>query len=250
MYHTSVYFLITAAFVAGFIDAIVGGGGLISLPSLLAMGMPPKIALGSNKMIGISTAIAGSAKYVHSKSVKWSGMKIAVPLSFGGALIGAWLTTFLTPEILRHIIFYALIAIVIFLLFNKKMGLLERQAILPIQYVWLMSFLIGIYDGFFGPGTGTFLVIGFVHFFGYTFLPASATGRILNLASNIGAILLFYHLKLIDFGFVLPGMVAAFVGGLCGATYAVKYGPNGIRPILFLVVFGLIIKLGVGLFLA
>lgn len=249
MYHTSLIFLITAAFVAGFIDAIVGGGGLISLPSLLAMGLPPKIALGSNKMIGISTAIAGSAKYVHSKTVKWSGMKVAVPLSFCGALLGAWLTTFLTPEILRHVIFYSLISIAIFLMFNKKIGLLERQAILPIKFVWPMAFILGTYDGFFGPGVGTFWVIGFVHFFGYTFLPASATGRILNLASNIGAILLFYHLKLIDFGFIVPGMIAAFFGGLLGATYAVKYGPKGIRPILFLVVFGLIAKIGVGLFL-
>lgn len=243
-------FLVTAAFLAGFVDAIVGGGGLISLPSLLALGLPPKVALGSNKMIGISTAIAGTSKYIHSKAIKWEGIKLAIPLALLGGLLGAWLTTMFSTETLKHIIFYGLILIVLFLLMNRKFGLMERKSLWSIEFLWPVAFIIGTYDGFFGPGTGTFLVIAFVHLFGYSFLPASATGRILNLASNCGAVLMFWHLKLIDFSFVLPGMIAAFAGGLCGATYAIKYGSKGIRPILFAVVFGLIIKLGMGLFSA
>lgn len=121
---------------------------------------------------------------------------------------------------------------------------MERKKLWPIQYLWPITLLIGIYDGFFGPGTGTFLVISFVHIFGYSFLPASATARILNLASNVGAVILFTYLGWVNFNFVLPGMISAFVGGLLGASYAVKYGSKGIRPILFIVVFALILKLG------
>jgi uncharacterized membrane protein YfcA len=241
-------FLIIAGFTAGFIDAIVGGGGLISLPSLLAMGLPPNIALGSNKLIGISTALAGSSKYIHSKSVKWEGMKLGITLAFFGSMIGVILASTFSNETLKYIIFFLLISIAIFLLINRQFGLMERKKTLPIQYMWIVCSIVGVYDGFFGPGTGTFLVIAFVHMFGYSFLPASATGRILNLASNVGAVLIFWYLGWLNFWFVLPAMIAAFVGGLLGATYSVKYGSKGIRPVLFIVVFGLIIKLGIGIF--
>jgi uncharacterized membrane protein YfcA len=242
-------FLIIAGFTAGFLDAIVGGGGLISLPSLLAMGLPPNIALGSNKLIGISTAIAGSSKYIHSKSVKWEGLKAGIALAFFGSMIGVLLISTFSNETLKHLIFYLLIGIAIFLLVNKKFGFMEKKKIWPIQYLWIIALVVGIYDGFFGPGTGTFLVIAFVHLFGYSFLPASASGRILNLASNVGAVIVFWSLGWLDFHFVLPAMIAAFIGGLLGATYSVKYGAKGIRPILFVVVFALILKLGHGIFL-
>ncbi len=242
-------FLIIAGFVAGFIDAIVGGGGLISLPSLLAMGLPPQIALGSNKLIGISTAAAGSSKYIHSKSVKWQGMKFAIPCSLIGGFLGVYLASHFSNEVLKHVIFYLLIAIACFLLLNKKFGLMEKKKMWPTYTLPIIAFVIGTYDGFFGPGTGTFLVIAFVHCFGYAFLPASATGRILNLTSNVSAAILFWVIGWVNFYFVLPGMIAAFVGGLLGATYAVKYGSKGIRTILFVVVFALIIKLGIGIFI-
>jgi uncharacterized membrane protein YfcA len=242
-------FLILAGFAAGFIDAIVGGAGLISLPALLALGLPPHLAMGSTKPIGISTAIAGSLKYIHSKSVKWEGMKLAIPLAFIGAICGVLLISTFSNETLKHIIFYGLIIIAVFLMVNKKFGLMEKKKIFSIHSLWIVSLIIGMYDGFFGPGTGTFLVIALIHMFGYSFLPASATGRILNLASNTGSLLMFWRLGWIDFHFVFPGMIAAFVGGLLGATYSVKYGSKGIRPILFIVVFGLIIKLGMGIFL-
>lgn len=241
-------FLIGAGFLAGFIDAIVGGGGLISLPSLLAMGLPPNIALGSNKLIGISTAIAGSGKYIHSKSVKWEGMKFAIPCSFVGGIIGVFMASRFSNEVLKHIIFYLLIAIVVFLLINKKFGLMEKKKAWSFSMLPAIALVIGTYDGFFGPGTGTFLVIAFVHCFGYAFLPASATGRILNLTSNLSSAILFWAIGWVNFWFVLPAMIAAFVGGLLGATYAVKYGSKGIRTVLFIVVFALIIKLGYGLF--
>jgi uncharacterized membrane protein YfcA len=242
------WFLIGACFLAGFIDAIVGGGGLISLPSLLAMGLPPNIALGTNKLVGISTAIAGSSKYIHSKSVKWDGVVHAIPFSFIGALLGVYLATQFSNEALKHIIFYFLIAIALFLLLNKQFGLTEKKKIWSIKLLPVVAFVIGTYDGFFGPGTGTFLVITFVHFYGYSFLPASATARILNLTSNVAAVLLFYYFGWLDLGFVFPGMIAAFAGGLLGASYAVKFGSKGIRPILFIIVFGLIGKLAYSIF--
>ncbi len=243
-------FLIIAGFSAGFIDAIVGGGGLISLPSLLAMGLPPNIALGSNKLIGISTAIAGSGKYIHSKSVKWEGMKFAIPCAFIGGAIGVFLASRFSNEILKHIIFYLLIGIVVFLLVNKKFGLMEKKKTWSFSMLPLIALIIGTYDGFFGPGTGTFLVIAFVHCFGYAFLPASASGRILNLTSNLSAAILFWSIGWINFWFVLPAMIAAFVGGLLGASYAVKHGSKGIRTVLFVIVIALILKLGYGLFIS
>ena len=241
-------FLVIAGFLAGFIDAIVGGGGLISLPSLLAMGLPPNIALGSNKLIGISTAIAGSGKYIHSKSVKWEGMKWAIPCSFIGGAIGVFLASRFSNEILKHIIFYLLIGIVVFLLVNKKFGLMEKKKAWSFSALPFIALIVGTYDGFFGPGTGTFLVIAFVHCFGYAFLPASATGRILNLTSNLSAAILFWSIGWINFWFVFPAMIAAFVGGLLGASYAVKHGSKGIRTVLFVIVIALIIKLGMSLF--
>lgn len=171
-------------------------------------------------------------------------MKWAIPLAFLGSMIGVMLTSVFSNETLKHIIFYLLVCVVVFLLINKKFGLMEKKKLLPTFYLWPITFMVGTYDGFFGPGTGTFLVISFVHLFGYTFLQASATGRILNLASNISALMIFASLGWVDFGFVWPAMLASFVGGLLGATYSVKYGSKGIRPVLFLVVLALIIKLG------
>jgi uncharacterized membrane protein YfcA len=241
-------FLIIAGFTAGFIDAIVGGGGLISLPSLLMLGVPPQTALSSSKLIGVSTAIAGSFRYIHSKSVRWSGLKYSIPLAILGGCCGVLLTTRFSNESLKYIIFFGLIGIAIFLLLNKKFGLMEKKKGWSIYHLTWISFLVGAYDGFFGPGTGTLLVISLVHMFGYAFLPASATGRIINLAANVGALITFYLLGIIQLEFVIPAMVAAFAGGLLGASYAIRYGSKGIRPILFIVVFGLIIKLGISLY--
>lgn len=241
------HFLISACFIAGFIDAIVGGGGMVSLPALLALGLPPHMAVATNKAVGISTATAGSIKYIRAKTVRWEGLKTALPVAFVFGIVGALLTTLFSPTFLKQIIFVALISVALILLFNRNIGARIKKPILTTNFLWTIALILGVYDGFFGPGIGTFMVIGLVQLWGFNLLQSAGTGRVINLASTIGSTLTFAYLGQINYLFIWPGMIAAFIGGHFGATYSVKFGNKGIRPMLFLIVFGLLIKLAFSL---
>ena len=246
-FHTLV--LVLAGFFAGFVDAIVGGGGLISLPSLLALGFPPALAIGSNKAIGISAATASSIRYAAAGTVEFRGILGMCVAAFACSLVGAWTTLRIPPDFLRPLTFVLLIGVAGYAFWKKHWPETPSPARITSNFaVAAIGGCIGFYDGFFGPGTGTFLMVAFLFLLGRTALQASANSRVVNYCSNLGAVLLFATHGNMDVRTVLPASVAAFMGSLLGATLSIRIGTRVIRPVFRLVVVALIAKVGFDLF--
>lgn len=245
----AVIILVLATFFSGFVDAVVGGGGMISVPTLLALGLPPQNVIPSNKLIGISTAIAGTYKYIRSNIISLKNLVPYMCLSFFAAIAGSFVNIRMSPEFLKLFIFFAVLVLFLYLTFKKNIESAGSprpkfsSLFFPISIIAL-----GFYDGFFGPGTGTFLIMSILYFQRSSLLEASATGRLLNLTSNLAALGFFMTTGLIMFKFVLPAMLSSFIGGYCGATYSIQYGSKGIRPLLYVVTIALLIKIGKDLF--
>jgi len=235
--------LIVAGFSAGFVDAIAGGGGLISLPALLALGLPPADALGTNKAIGICSAAASSYRYGRSGVFAW---RATAPLVLAGALFGgagAFVATLVDPKVLRPILLVGLVAVAAYVSLHRKFGAdvkPEKKA----RNLWIhvLVIVIGFYDGFFGPGTGTFLMMTFVILNGDLLLAASGKSRLINLGTNFGAITIFVARGHAEILLALPGSLAAIVGSSLGASLAVQKGAAIIRPVFLIVTWGIIAK--------
>ena len=240
----SILFILAGGFSAGFIDSIAGGGGLISLPTLLALGLPPTLALGSNKVIAIGTGLASSLRYGFARFIQWKIITPVAVMAGIGAAAGAFAATRTDPSVLRPIILAGLVSVATYLVFKRQFGLAPQRERLKHPF-WPFVFVapIAFYDGFFGPGTGTFLMMGMVAFFGQELLTASANSRYINLATTIGSFTLFASTGNVEYRLVLPGAVASFVGGICGASFSVKHGSRAIRPVFLVVVWLLIAKL-------
>ncbi len=239
-------FLIVCGFFAGFIDSIAGGGGLISLPSLLAAGVPPHIALGTNKVQSAIGTVFSTTRYIKSGHVY---LPVAIT-SFVGAFSGS----FAGSEVVLHMpattlmaVIPALIIIVGFVTFiKKKFGDKDTFSLMSFRYYvfsFVFGFLLGFYDGFFGPGTGSFLAFGFVLFFKFGFLRATGNAKLTNLASNLSAIIAFVLNGKIFWLIALPMGCANILGAWIGAGLAIRGGAKFIRPVFGVVLFGLLLKI-------
>lgn len=207
------------------------------------------MALGTNKLIGISTALASTTRYGIGKQIQWKLIWPAAVLAGTLGAAGAFTATRLSPEVLHPIILLGLVAVGLYVLTQRKFGQeVGIRRLRRMEWAWLIAGGIGFYDGFFGPGTGTFLMMMFVLGLGFDLLSASANSRVVNLASNLGALSFFTFGGYVEFKMALPAAVASFCGGLLGATWALKHGSKAIRPIYLLVVWGLIAKLAYDLF--
>ncbi|MCB0308910.1 MAG: TSUP family transporter [Bdellovibrionales bacterium] len=249
MANYATFILVIAGFLAGFVDSIVGGGGLISLPTLLALGFPPNLAIGSNKIIGVAASGASSLRYGLAGKIDW---KLLIPMTLSAfifSLFGAFAATHANPNFLKPFSFIMLVLVAGYAFTKKDWGLVTSQERLthPMAKV-LIGGTIGFYDGFFGPGTGTFLMAAFILLFGKELLQASANSRLINYASNIGALIVFVSLKNIDFYAVWPAAIASFIGSTTGASVSLKIGARLIKPIFMLIVSLLIVKIGFDLF--
>jgi len=240
--------LLLAALGAGWIDAVVGGGGLIQLPALLLFpGITPVQALATNKLGSIFGTTTSAITYYRRTS---PDLKTAIPMALTaliGAFGGAALATLLPSEAIKPIIIAALIAVLLFTIFKPKAGELSRLRYTGHQHYLraiLIGLIIGGYDGMVGPGTGSFLIIAMVTVLGYNFLQSSAKAKIVNLCTNLGALLLF-----VPTGHVLVGLGVAMgvmnmIGGYLGARMAISKGSAFIRIVFVVVVSALIVKLG------
>ncbi|MFH1018240.1 MAG: TSUP family transporter [Pseudomonadota bacterium] len=244
----TLFFLIAAGFSAGFVDAIAGGGGLISLPAFLAIGLPPYAALGTNKIVGLATAFASSNRYRFSGLLSWRRLSPLFAAAMALAWLGAFTATHIDPQILRPVILVLLVAAALLVAFRDRLGLKQVPERFRIPLTWVLFPLIGFYDGFFGPGTGTFMMITFLFVAGLDLLRASAQSRVVNLASNVGALLWFIPHGDVRFQLALPAAIASFVGGILGASLAVRRGPSLIRPVFMGVTWALILKVAWDLF--
>ncbi|MFD2369192.1 TSUP family transporter [Brevibacillus sp. GCM10020057] len=243
---TTILFLALFGFVAAFIDSTVGGGGLISLPALLGLGMPPYLALGTNKLAGTISSATSSVTFIRSGKFDKKLMLILFPVSLIGACFGAKTVLFVPQELLKVLVIIMMALIFVYTLFNKRFGEMSNFKGYTSFTLGLgipLTFLIGFYDGFFGPGTGSFFVFVMVLLFGYDFVIAAGNGRILNLASNIAALTVFILEGKVIFVTGLVMGVAMLLGASLGARMAIKTGVRYVRPLFLIVSITLITKM-------
>jgi hypothetical protein len=247
-------FVSLASLLAGFIDAIVGGGGLILVPALFATfpSTHPATLFGVNK--GASIWGTGFATWQYSRRVemRWAALLPAALAGFVGAFGGAWLVTVVSPDFLRKLLPLVLVAVLGYTLVKKDLGRVHaprfngRQEALVASAIGLT---IGFYDGFFGPGTGSFFVFLLVRWLGYDFLTASASAKLLNTATNLAALILFISTGHIWWHYVLFMAIANVVGSVLGSRLALKHGTGFVRGVFIAVVSALILKTGYAAFL-
>ena len=188
--------LAVAGAFAGFVDSIVGGGGLISVPAMLLTNLPPSMALGSNKLSSIFGAGSASITFLRNHMVDFSLVRKLLSFTFIGSMLGTLAVVSLPPLYVKPIIIVLLVCVTLFVVFKKDWGEINRTSAVAGKALYIcMAFAlgIGVYDGFIGPGTGTFLIMGFI-FTGFDFLHASANAKILNFTSNLASLIVFFCL--------------------------------------------------------
>ena len=230
---------------AGFVDSVAGGGGVISLPAYLLAGIPVKLAAGTNKLAnGCGTALA-VAKYAKSGNIEWL---CALPAGAGallGAAIGSRIALLLPDRALQIVILAALPVAAVILFFARKRTdedtkQLPKSKIL--LFGGLIGFVIGIYDGLVGPGTGTFLTIAFSVVLGFGLLKSSGCARVANLASNVASLIVYLINGSVLFSVGIPAICCSMIGNYIGARYAIKGGSKKIRLVMFFVLGLLFLK--------
>jgi hypothetical protein len=240
--------LVVASFVAGTVDAIAGGGGLVTLPALLAAGLPPALALGTNKGQSVFGSGAALLRYARAGLVDGRVARVTFPAGLLGSLGGAALVLLVPPAMLRPVVLALLVVVAAVLAFRPAAPSGPRaSAHRSPSVAAAIALVIGAYDGFFGPGTGTFLIFGFVIFFGAGMREASADAKVVNFASNLAAVALFASRGLVAWNVALPMAAGQFAGGLAGAHLAVRGGDRLVRWVVLLVVLALVVKLGADL---
>lgn len=235
-------FLVIAAFIASFIDSTVGGGGLISTPSLLATGMPVSFALGTNKVAAMMGSFTSVVAFWRAGKVQNRVVFYLMPLSFIGSALGAYVVYLLPAEIMRNIIVVLLVAVAAYTYRRKDWGdvaNIKKFGTIVLLLTAAAAFALGFYDGFFGPGTGSFLIFGFL-FLGYDFVTAAGNAKALNFASGAGALVSFAISGTIYWVYGLAMGVSMVFGAIFGSRMAIRHGANYVRP-LYLVVTSLLI---------
>jgi hypothetical protein len=246
-------FLLAASFFAGFIDSIAGGGGLIQLPALL-IGLPKSDTaevLGTNKLSAVFGTTTAAALY--RKQIK-PDPKILIAMglpAFVGSAGGAVLASKIPTNSMRPMVLVLLIIVAIYTWFKPDLGKFENLRHLPKRRVQIAAFagvVIGFYDGIFGPGTGSFLMLILVASLGYAFITASAIAKVVNVATNVGAIMVFgiNGAVIWQIGIILG--VANISGAVIGARLAIKGGSTLVRKVFLFVTVALIVKVGIATF--
>lgn len=249
-----ILFVTCASAFAGFVDAVVGGGGLIFLPALFAAypSTAPATLFGTNKSASVWGTAFATWQYSRRVSMNWPLMLPAAALAMLGAFGGAWLVTLISADFLRRLLPVVLLAVLIYTLMRKDMGRHHaprfegRPELLAVCTIGLS---IGFYDGFFGPGTGSFFVFLLVRWLGYDFLNASVSAKLLNLSSNTAALVLFTLKGHVWWHLALPLAMANVAGSLLGTRMALKHGAGFVRGMFILVVSALICKTSYDAFL-
>jgi len=227
--------LFATALGAGTVDAIAGGGGLITLPALLSLGLPVPLAFGTNKLQAVFGSGSAAWNFARRGAVNLRECGLGFALTALGALAGAYAVRVLDSQWLGTIIPWLLAAIVIYMIFRPKLGETSRHHRMerPAFYT-LFGLGLGFYDGFFGPGVGSFWIVAFITVLGYDFLQASAHARVMNFASNLAALVFFAAAGKVLW---LPGLVMGagqFIGGRLGSHLALTRGARFVRPFFLL----------------
>ncbi len=236
--------VVIGVFLASFTDGVAGGGGIISVPTYFLAGLPAHLALGTNKLSsGIGTAVS-AARFIRGGYVDWKLGVPSVALALWGAHLGTRLQLALDERWLKWLLLIVLPLVAFFVLRQKKlpeecgdMPFARRAAI-----VWTASFLVGGYDGFYGPGTGTFLVLIFCNLAKMDLRTASGNVKLVNLASNVGALATSLAAGKVFLVLGLIGAVASVAGHYIGSGMAIKNGSKIVRPVILVVLALLAVK--------
>jgi uncharacterized protein len=238
-------FLCAAAFAAGLIDSVVGGGGLIQIPALFSAlpDAPAATLVGTNKVSGVWGTSFAAWRFSRTTRIEWMAALPGAVAAFGFAFVGAWAVTEVPPDLLRRALPFILVAVGTYTLWHKDFGSIHapvERTTKTLIMALLVGGAIGFYDGFFGPGTGSFLIFLYVRFFGFDFLAASASAKLVNVACNLAALIWFAasgHL-LVAIGLIMAPFNVA--GALVGSRLALRNGSAFVRKI-FLVVIALLV---------
>ncbi|MEZ5562339.1 MAG: TSUP family transporter [Gammaproteobacteria bacterium] len=239
--------VVLAAFGAGLVDAMVGGGGLIQLPALLTAypSTPPAVLLGTNKFASIFGTGSAVLRFARGMRIPWKMLLPLLPVVFLGALGGAGVATLVPPAVFRPLVPIMLAVVLVYMLWHKDLGTTHAPlAVTRGQAIAAAVLLggVGFYDGFFGPGTGSFFMVLLIRLYGFDFLHSAASARVLNLATNAGALVWFgSQLELLWLVAILMA-IANVSGAVVGTGLALKHGSGFVRRIFVGVVLALIAR--------
>lgn len=242
--------LALAAFVAGLVDAVVGGGGLVQIPAMFSVypSAVPATLMGTNKLAAIFGTAVAALRYARRVSVAWSTAAPAALAAFALSFAGAWTVTRVPAEFVRGLLPLILVAVAVYTFRRKDFGSVHA----PVHtggaerlFAVTVGAAIGFYDGFFGPGTGSFLIFLFVRFFGFDFLSASAAAKIVNVACNLSALIWFGYSGHLVWQLGLMMACCQIVGSLVGTWLALRHGSAFVRKLFLLVVSALVFKTAV-----
>lgn len=236
--------LFAVALIAGFIDSIAGGGGLLTVPALLAVGIPPANALATNKLQSCGGSFSASLYFVRQRMVNLKEIKLSIALAFVGSLLGCYLILKINADYLRLLLPILTISVGLYFLLCPKIGEQDRNRRLSEQqFAILVAMIIGFYDGFFGPGAGSFYALGYVTLAGFNLTKATAHTKVLNFTSNLAGLLFFIISGKVFWIIGLVMLVGQFIGARLGAKMVISKGKKLIRPMLIIVSCVMSIKL-------
>lgn len=225
--------LVGVAFVAGLIDAIAGGGGLLVLPALLSAGLPPTAALATNKLQGVFGTATSTLNFAHKGALRFRDVGLAVFWTFIGSASGTFIVARVGDTRLSALLPLLLIAFALYFLLSPRVGDVERARRLGERaFAFVIGFGIGFYDGFFGPGTGAFFALAYVALAGFTLTRATAHAKALNFTSNLASMLAFALGGHIIWSLGLTMAVGQIAGGWLGSHLVLRHGTRLVRPAL------------------
>jgi uncharacterized membrane protein YfcA len=235
------------AFLAGFVDAVVGGGGLIQIPALFVMLplLPAATIFGTNKFAAVWGTASATAQYARKVPITW---RAVLPAGIAAALfsfVGAEVVSRIGNTELKPLILMMMIAVLGYTLWKKDFGALHAPRLSDRQQLWVglgVGAALGFYDGFFGPGTGSFLIFAFVGLFGFSFLAASASAKVINTVTNVAALASFAVSGHIIYAIAAPMAVSNVAGSLLGSGLAIRRGSGFVRILFILIVTALIAR--------
>ncbi|HEY6169533.1 MAG TPA: TSUP family transporter [Verrucomicrobiae bacterium] len=245
-------FLCGFAFLAGFVDSVVGGGGLIQLPALLLF-LPKELAndlptvWGTNKLASICGTSIAVVQYSRRIRINWHSILPAAVAAFVFAFLGSLVVSHVNPALLRPIILALLVAVALYTFLRKDFGDLHAPAFTAHKersLGILVGIVLGFYDGFFGPGMGSFLIFTFIGLFGFDFLSASASAKVINFATNLASVLLFAATGHVLYHYALPMAACQIAGSIAGTHVAINRGNRFVRVLFLVVVSALIARFG------
>lgn len=253
MISTALVILCMAAFAAGFIDAIVGGGGLVQTPATLVTlpQYPVATLLGTTKIPSFTGTAIASYQYAKKVTLQWRLLAFMCIIAFLAAISGSYTVSIVSNQFMKPVIFAVLIIVAIYTYSKKNFGTTIHRSLdqkKELLYGALFAMAVGFYDGFIGPGAGSFLVLFFIGALGFDFLKASAHAKFVNLATNIGSILYFGGSGHILFHYAIPMALFNFTGSWLGARLAIARGNRFIRVFFLLVIAGTILRFGYDIF--